>query len=147
MLIRPVEESDSSHWERMRQSLWPSPDHEHATEIAAFFQGDRRNPAEVFIAFDDAREPIGFAEVSIRPYAEGCVSSPVAYLEGWFVVPEARCRGVGRALIEACEAWGRSQGCTEFASDAEPDNDVSAAAHRSLGFEDLGLVRCLRKEL
>jgi aminoglycoside 6'-N-acetyltransferase I len=71
----------------------------------------------------------------------------VAYLEGWFVVPAARGRGVGRALIAAAEEWGRAQGCCEFASDAHPDNEVSAAAHRALGFVEAGLVRCFRKDL
>jgi len=54
---------------------------------------------------------------------------------------------VDRALIAAAEQWGRAQGCRELASDAEPDNEVSAAAHRALRFEDVGLVRCFRKEL
>jgi aminoglycoside 6'-N-acetyltransferase I len=71
----------------------------------------------------------------------------VAYLEGWFVSPEARGTGVGRALIAAAEEWGRLQGCTEFASAAEADNDVSAAAHRAVGFTEAGLVRCFRKDL
>ena len=71
----------------------------------------------------------------------------VAYLEGWFVLPETRVRGVGRALVLAAEEWGRSQGCREFASDADPHNDVSRAAHCALGFADMGLVRCFRKDL
>jgi aminoglycoside 6'-N-acetyltransferase I len=71
----------------------------------------------------------------------------VAYLEGWFVLPEIRKRGVGRALVVAAEEWGRSQGCREFASDADPKNDVSKAAHAALGFVDVGLVRCFRKDL
>jgi aminoglycoside 6'-N-acetyltransferase I len=90
---------------------------------------------------------LGFVELSTRPYGEGCRTSRVAYLEGWFVVPEARRQGVGRALLEATEEWGRAQGCNELASDAHPDNDLSSAAHRSLGFADMGLVRCFRKEI
>ena len=77
----------------------------------------------------------------------GLREQPWAYLEGWFVVPKARRSGVGRALIVAAEEWGRSQGCSEFASDAQPDNEVSAAAHRALGFIEVGLVRCFRKDL
>jgi hypothetical protein len=50
-----------------------------------------------------------------------------------------------RRIDPACSA--RSAGCTEFASDAEADNEVSAAAHRALGFEDVGLIRCFRKDL
>ena len=53
----------------------------------------------------------------------------------------------GKALISASEAWGRSQGCLEFASDAHPDNDVSTSAHRAVGFADVGMVRCFRMEL
>ncbi|MEM1310132.1 MAG: GNAT family N-acetyltransferase [Cyanobacteria bacterium P01_H01_bin.153] len=34
-------------------------------------------------------------------------------------MPECRAQGGGRALVEAAANWGRSQGCTEFASDAE----------------------------
>jgi uncharacterized protein (TIGR02246 family) len=45
---------------------------------------------------EDAAGILGFAEVSIRPYAEGCSTDRVGYLEGWFVRPEARRRGVGR---------------------------------------------------
>ena len=101
----------------------------------------------MLLAEDGAGCPVGFAELSIRAYAEGCRSDRVAYLEGWFVVPKARRHGVGRALIAAAEAWGRSQGCREFASDAQPDNEVGAAAHRALGFREVGLVRCFRKDL
>jgi len=86
-------------------------------------------------------------ELSIRPQAEGCHTDRVAYLEGWFVVPQARGRGVGRALVAAAEAWGRSEGCREFASDAQADNAVSAAAHQALGFSEAGQVRCFRKDL
>lgn len=94
-----------------------------------------------------AERVLGFAEWSLRAYAEGCASDRVAYLEGWYVIPEARGRGVGAALVAGGEAWGREQGCTEAASDAELDNTVSINAHKALGFEDLGPVRLFRKDL
>src|SRR5690606_33673260 len=118
-------------WARMREALWPSDNPgEHAIEIARFLAGDRRDPAEVFIAFDDAGEAIGFAEASIRPYAEGCYSGRVAYLEGWYVEPSHRRHGIGARLVRAIEDWGRAMGCTELASDALIDNSISIAAHR-----------------
>jgi len=99
-----------------------------------------------FVA-EEAGALLGFVEVSVRPYAEGCRTGRVGYLEGWFVEPGRRWRGVGRQLLAAAEEWARSQGCTELASDAEADDDASAAAHRAVGFADLGLVRCFRKDL
>jgi aminoglycoside 6'-N-acetyltransferase I len=148
MNVRHVVPKDASTWLRMRRALWPhSSESEHADEIAAFFDGRAREPAAVLIAEDGASNALGFAELSIRAYAEGCSTDRVAYLEGWFVVPEARTQGVGRALITAAEDWGRSTGCKEFASDAQVSNDVSAAAHKALGFAEVGQVRCFRKDL
>jgi aminoglycoside 6'-N-acetyltransferase I len=99
------------------------------------------------LAFDDSGRAVGFAELSIRPYAEGCYSGRVAYLEGWFVEPAFRGRGLGAALVKAAEDWGRAQGCTELASDTEIANASSAAAHRALGFEEVERIICFRKAL
>jgi aminoglycoside 6'-N-acetyltransferase I len=132
----------------MRCALWPaSSETEHREEIDKFFAGQLREPLASLLALTASGDAVGFAELSIRSYAEDCVTDRVAYLEGWYVVPEARRQGVGAALVRAAEQWARSQGCTEFASDAVIDNDVSAAAHRALGFQETVQLRCFRKEL
>ena len=99
MQVRRATTDDSAVWLKMRQALWPEGASDHPFEIASYFAGRLRMPLEVLLAFDDAGLPVGFVELSIRPYAEGCDTDSVAYLEGWYVVPEARCRGVGRALV------------------------------------------------
>ena len=147
MLIRPAQEADRESWERMRDALWPSPAREHGGEIERYFAGELHEPLEVLIAFDDRGDPLGFIELSIRSYAEGCLTDHVAFVEGWYVEPEARGLGVGAALIGAAETWARSQGCTELASNAEVENLSSAAAHRAVGFTETGIVRCFRKAL
>jgi aminoglycoside 6'-N-acetyltransferase I len=153
LTVRHATESDSAAWLEMRRTLWPDDgddDHDHSVEVARFLQGDLKNPLAVLLA---AREDeagtriVGFAELNIRPYAEGCSTDSVGFLEGWFVVPDARRQGVGRALLVAAEEWARAQGCTEFASDTLVDNDVSAAAHQALGFEEVEIIRCFRKNL
>ncbi len=146
--IRPVKTSDTASWLILRCALWPgNSESEHRGEIEQFLAGQAREPQAVFLALDASEKAVGFAELSIRPYAEACRTNRVAYLEGWYVAFKARRQGIGRALVEAAEVWGRMQGCTEFASDAEPDNEISKRAHLALGFEDVGLVRCFRKEL
>lgn len=147
MIIRTVQQSDAADWERMRQTLWQSPEGEHAAEIAEFFAATLREPQEVLVAVEDSGRLVGFAELSIRPYAEGCYSGRVAYLEGWFVEEAERGKGVGAALVNAAEDWGRAQRCTEFASDTEIDNAVSIAAHHALGFVEVERIVCFRKDL
>ena len=146
-IIRRVNADDAAAWLRMREALWPDETGSHAREVQDFLAGRLNMPLEVLIAVDRAGTLLGFAELSIRAYAEDCVTDRVAYLEGWYVVPEARRRGVGAALVRAAEDWGRAQGCTEFASDALLDNDVSASAHRALGFEETVQIRCFKKNL
>ncbi len=132
----------------MRYALWPhGSEAEHRGEIDRFFAGQASEPLVVLIAEDEAGSALGFAELSIRSRAEDCSSDRVGYLEGWYVVPQARRRGVGRALVAAAEQWARDQGCIEFASDTRPDNEISAAAHRALGFADAGSLRFFRKDL
>jgi aminoglycoside 6'-N-acetyltransferase I len=147
VLIRTIQAADAADWERMRQRLWPSARGEHAREIAAFFAGDRRDPAEVLVAMDEEGRPVGFAEVTIRSHAEGCRPGRIAYLEGWFVEEAHRRCGIGAALIAAVERWGRAQGCSELASDTEIENTASAAAHRALGFEEVDRIACFTKPL
>jgi aminoglycoside 6'-N-acetyltransferase I len=146
--VRPAQPGDAESWLGLRHALWPeSTAVEHRDDMARFFAGEAREPAAVLLAEDATGRIVGLAELSIRPYAEGCRTDRVAFLEGWFVVPDARGQGVGRALVAAAEQWGRGQGCRELASDTQADNDRSAAVHRALGFEDVGLVRCFRKDL
>ncbi len=145
--VRPVTRADRDAWLRMRDALWPSAPGEHAGEIDAFFSGRLHEPLAVLLAAGESREVVGFAELSVRNCAEGCSTNRVAYLEGWYVEPRARRQGVGTALVRAAEDWGRAQGCTEFASDTEIDNHVSAAAHAALGFTETDRIVCFRKDL
>jgi aminoglycoside 6'-N-acetyltransferase I len=145
--VRPARREDARVLAAFRAGLWPEESEAgHRLEVDRFFEGSAPEPLAILVA-DDAGRAVGFAEMSIRPWAEGCVTNRVAYLEGWYVAPEARGRGVGRALVAAAEEWAVAQGCRELASDTQPDNEGSAAAHRALGFTDVGLVRCFRKDL
>jgi aminoglycoside 6'-N-acetyltransferase I len=146
--IRSATIHDAPAWLRMREVLWPEEgSSSHASEVQEYFAGKLTMPLEVLLAVNDSGDVVGFAELSIRAYAEDCVTDRVAYLEGWYVAPDFRRQGVGRQLVAAAERWALAQGCSEFGSDALLDNEVSAAAHRALGFVETVQIRCFRKPL
>ena len=135
-------------WLRQRHALWPDEAVEDLRpDIDAWFEGRARHLQEVLFAVDDRGRLLGFAELNVRAYAEGCSSDRIAFLEGWYVEPYARGRGIGAALVAAAERWARAAGCTEFASDALADNRLGAAAHLGVGFEEVETIRCFRKDL
>ncbi|MGE0284535.1 MAG: N-acetyltransferase family protein [Rhizobiaceae bacterium] len=90
---------------------------------------------------------VGFVEVGTRDYAEGCETSPVAYIEALYVDVGYRHAGVGRKLVEAAETWARSQGLRELASDVRWDNRLSHAAHLAYGFTETERIICFQKRL
>lgn len=146
--IRALTPEDCEDWVRLRCALWPDGTfEEHGRDADRFLAGDRREPAEVLIAFDDQGRAVGFVELSIRNVVDGCSTDRVGYLEGWYVIPGLRRHGVGAALVAAGERWARSCGCREFASDAELDNEVSLRAHQALGFTETGRSVNFRKNL
>jgi RimJ/RimL family protein N-acetyltransferase len=149
--IRHGNAADVEAWAEMRAALWPDEGRDtHLREARRFFaesrQGTGTMPEAVLVAESDGAL-VGFAEVSRRLYAEGCETSPVGFLEGWYVAPEHRRTGVGRALVTAAEAWARDLGCQEFGSDALAENSESALAHVALGFEEVVVIRSFRKSL
>lgn len=146
MRIRSIVPTDSAEWRRMRVSLWPEDAEDHAEDIDDFF-AVRDNASTVIVAECDDGSLCGFVEVGLRSYAEDCESSPVGYLEGWWVDPTQRLQGVGRALVSAAEAWVREQGLTEIASDTLLSNAVGEAAHRALGYDETARLICFRKSL
>ena len=146
MIIRNIRSEDSKAWLSMRKALWPETDDvQHRKEMQMMLSDPDR--CAVFVCEDGPGGLAGFAEVSLRSWAEGCLSSPVGYLEGWYVAEHVRGQGVGKALLSASEDWARSRGCTEMASDTELGNEASEAAHLRLGFEVVGRVTAFRKDL
>jgi len=145
MHIRELSASDADEWARMRAALWPyATAAEHRSELPEWCG---RPDRIVFVAVREEGGLSGFAEVGLRSVADGCDSSPVGYLEGWYVDDDVRRQGTGAALVKAAEAWARGLGCTEFASDVELHNDGSQRAHDALGFEEVSRVVTYRKRL
>ena len=145
MTIREIADEDRGDWVRLRAALWPGSLADHEAETRRYFEQAVRLPL-VFVAEAEGRL-VGFLELDYRKYAPGCSSSPVPFIEGWFVEPAFQGRGIGRALIQAAEAHARAEGHEEIASDAEIENSDGIAAHRALGYEEVERVVCFRKSL
>jgi aminoglycoside 6'-N-acetyltransferase I len=102
---------------------------------------------EVFVAEWPDGRLCGFLEAALRSRADGCDSSPVGYIEGWYVDPDVRRQGVGGSLVEAAESWARSKGCRRMASDAELWNAVSHEANGALGYHETARLVVFKKDL
>ncbi len=144
--VRPLDEKDINEWFRLRKLLWEgSSDEEHKSEMLDIYE--HAETQLVLVAETDDKKLVGFLEASIRPFVEDCRSDHVGYLEGWFVEPEFRRRGIGGKLVKIAEDWARQKECEEMASDAEIGNDSSLEAHLKLGYEETSRLVHLRKDL
>ena len=134
-----------AEWVVLRCALWPDEDHEVMAREAPVMLAQ---PDGLVLLALEGDVVAGFAEAAIRrDYVNGCETSPVAFVEGIYVVPDQRGRGVARALITAVEDWALEQGLKELASDALLDNARSHAMHQALGFAETERVVYFRKVL
>ncbi len=113
-------------------------------EFNVFLQDDQ---VQIFVAEEDSTV-IGFAQCGLRrDYVEGTDTSPVGYLEGIFVEPFHRNKGIARTMLKQCESWAKEKGCSEFASDCELCNETSLAFHLRMGFIEANRIICFKKDL
>jgi GNAT superfamily N-acetyltransferase len=111
-------------------------DEETATVLAAGLGLSRLDPATL-------RSPSGFYLVAwsgAQPvgHAHLAVSNPPA-LQDVLVLPTARGRGVGTALVEAACVQARALGAVRLRLKVSADNPAAGALYARLGFADAGL--------
>lgn len=136
-------------WTRMRSALFSDENPALIEEEVRQIERDgtlKSQPFVCLLAIENDR-PIGFIELTVRSSAEDCMTSPVGYIEAWYVDRDHHGAGVGRTLMEAGFEWARSHGCREVGSDARVENTASARAHEAMGFEDAGVIRCFRRSI
>jgi aminoglycoside 6'-N-acetyltransferase I len=132
--VRKITGEDKAEWLRMRKGIWP----EAPDEYLDYDMEDvlSSNQSIVFFAMDEGA-PIGMIEARLRETAEGCFSTPVGYIEAWFVDEKLRGKGVAGILTNAAENWARAQGCKEMASDTWLENETSIRAHAKMGYAEV----------
>ena len=132
--IRRATHEDKADWLRLRQGLWP----EAPVEYLDFEMDARLVDPDyaIFVASGVNGQLVAFIEAGLRDYGEGCESSPVGYIEAWYVDEHIRGHKLGRALVGAAEQWARGKGCAEMASDTWLENEPGITAHLKMGYEE-----------
>lgn len=147
MDITSTSDPEDAGWLTLRSEFIPEQPIDEQRRFLRRFMRDS-GAFRAFVATDPDSGLLGFAEVAVRTdFVNGCQHRPALFLEGIFVRPEQRGRGVARALCDAAGKWGLQHGCHEFASDVYIDDENSLAAHRGLGFEETERVVYFRKPL
>ena len=144
-MIRKANMKDLPRLTELALELWP----EYAVDTMYYDLGTIMTAGEsaFFLAYRDD-VAVGFAQCQLRhDYVEGTSTSPVGYLEGIYVRKEDRHFGFASQLMKVCEDWARSEGCMEFASDCEIDNEESRTFHLKLGFKEAKRIICFTKNL
>ena len=142
--IRHAMHEDKLEWLRMRQGLWPDAPIDCLDYDLDEILADRKQA--VFVASRADGSLVAFIEASLREYAEACETSPVGYIEAWYVDPVVRGQKLGREIMRAAEDWAREMGCTEMGSDTWLENEASIHAHQKTGYYEVGrLVHFMKK--
>lgn len=144
IVIRKMIARDRHEWASMRCRLWDNESEaEHMREMAQLIETGKLTG---YGAFQNG-QAIGFAEVSIRDYANGCTQRPAPFLEGIWIASEHRRRGVARMLLDVIAEDLRADGFSELCSDVDIENQPSRSAHAVWGFQEVETVICYRKPL
>jgi aminoglycoside 6'-N-acetyltransferase I len=146
MDISPITSEDMDEWLAMRRALYTGLDDAfHRREMDVIVTSREMT---CFIGRLSGGEVcVGMIELSLRNVVDGCLNSPVGYIEGLYIKPELRGRGFGRQLVAFAESWFIRNGCREMATDAELDNSEAQAFFRQLRFSETWRVVEFKKDI
>lgn len=131
-MIEAVTKNNVSDWAALASQLWSKSEESLTKEFLS-----QKFPYE-FVYRKEGRV-VAFMSLSVRQdYVEGTQMSPVAYLEGIFVLEAFRKLGIASSLIVFAHNWTKKQGLKELASDCSLENITSQTFHHSLGFQEVG---------
>jgi aminoglycoside 6'-N-acetyltransferase I len=130
---------------KMGMDLWPDNDFEELKKD--FFKIINKENGKIFLSFENDT-PIGFLYVSIRSdYVEGTKSRPTGYVEGIYVNPNYRRKGLSKQLLLEGEKWLKEKGCKQIGSDIEIDNQQSYHFHTATGFKEANRLIAFIKDI
>jgi len=141
MIVAVTKENENA-WAELCVELWPDLTIDSVLKMS--YEGLFKNE---FLYFEE-NEPIAFLSLSLRSdYVEGTNSCPVGYIEGLYVKPEFRRKGIAEKLIDHAKEWSETYGCTELASDCVLENTAGQAFHKAIGFNEVNRIVCFTMQL
>lgn len=150
IIVRPYRPGDRAAMLALAPRLtigmpsWRDPQGCHAA-VLGWVESSLERPdlaGAVFVAEDESGAPVGFATVTHETHWSGERQASLGELA---VDPAAEGRGVGQALVQACERWAREQGYHALALATGAANLRALGFYHRLGYqdEDVKLVKLL----
>ncbi len=152
--IRAARESDRAEL----AALWAELDGLHASLQPRYFRRAERPAAALREALADPHRAIlvaaeggallGAVDVRIfdTPSHPLMIPRKRAFVDDLVVLPAARRRGLGRALMEAARRWADERGADELVLTVWAGNHAAERFYRSLGYQALSTVLSLPLE-
>lgn len=147
--FKKIAEDDFYALALLRHNLWPQDTvSDHLADINELFS---RTDHDGFIAYqlNDKKhnEPCAFIELTLRPYVNGCLYRPVAFIEGYYHTPSSDGQTCEQALHKLADEWAIEKGAQELATDAYLDNHKAQDDCKRLGFQPTEKIVYFRKKL
>ena len=132
MTIRRLTAADIPQLERLYRAYW-----NEASDIekmrAKFVQLESNDAYALLCAEEGGRLLGSVMGIVCEELYGDC--RPFLLAENMVVDASARRKGVGRALFEAIEAWGREKGCRQVVLATESDRADAKAFYTAIGFD------------
>jgi aminoglycoside 6'-N-acetyltransferase I len=117
-------------------------------ELFSIYEKSLTSEKEIGLLYEIDGKSAGYRHLSIRhDYVNETDTSPVAFVEAIYVLPEYRKHGIARKFIEYAENYARQKGIAQLASDCLIDNELSEKFHKSCGFVEAERVICFVKNV
>lgn len=138
MKLVQISRNEFPLWKKIRKNLYRTLDDiYHLKEMQSIFESDIWY---CWFIEDENTQIIGLVELSSRNIVDGCLSSPVAYLEGLYLKPAYREKGLGKEVIRIILNWCKEEGFSELATDTELTNFKAQSFYKAVGFQETDRV-------
>jgi len=134
MKFIPIQEDKFPLWKKMREDVYSLINDEfHNLEMNLI---TNRSDWYCYFIVNYQNQILGFVELSSRNVVDGCLTSPVAYIEGLYLEKDYRGSGVGTNVVKSIKNWCKEHGFSELGTDTELSNIEAQNFFRSTGFQE-----------